>query len=459
MNLELLRAQLRSQLDARAAALGDLEAVTTAAEAEARDLNSTEAEQFRTAKAKLDQLDSDIKSVQERIADIEDVEARTRAAAETAARLGEKPATVTAEPRTYTPEAERRDGVSFFRDVMMMRDNPVASERIARSQREAEVEARAASDSSNFVGLVVPQYLTDMVAPYRRAGRPLADIANKHDLPPTGTTVNISRITTGTSTAIQATEGTAFSTASIDDTLLTVNVRTIGGYVDLSRQAVDRGVGTDAITIADLVRSYNTTLDNQLINGDGTSGTMLGVVNTGSIVSVSYTDASPTVAEAYPTLFNLIQQVQTSYFGGISHFVMHPRRWWWFMNAVGTSFPFIQQNNSLPWMGGSGNGTGTYENGVAGIIAGVPVILDANIATNTGAGTNQDAILGVTASELHLWEDPAAPMYIRAEEVVAHQGQIRFVLFGYAAFTAGRYPGAHGTITGTGLVTPTYTGA
>ncbi len=75
--------------------------------------------------------------------------------------------------------------------------------------------------------------------------------------------------------------------------------------------------------------------------------------------------------------------------------------------------------------------------------------------TNLGAGT-EDVILGVTASELHLWEEPSAPLMIRAEEPGAPSLQVKFVVYGYSAFTAGRYPGAHGTISGTGLAAPTF---
>jgi hypothetical protein len=39
---------------------------------------------------------------------------------------------------------------------------------------------------------------------------------------------------------------------------------------------------------------------------------------------------------------------------------------------------------------------------------------------------------------------------------LANTLQVRFVAYSYSAFTAGRYPGAHGTITSTGLVTPTF---
>ena len=60
-------------------------------------------------------------------------------------------------------------------------------------------------------------------------------------------------------------------------------------------QALQRSVGADAVIVADLQNAYHTVLDSQIINNDGTSGTHLGIRSTG-IVSVSYTDASPTAA-------------------------------------------------------------------------------------------------------------------------------------------------------------------
>lgn len=46
----------------------------------------------------------------------------------------------------------------------------------------------------------------------------------------------------------------------------------------------------------------------------------------------------------------------------------------------------------------------------AKLSSGILVVVDNNIATNLGAGTNEDEIYVVPASECHLWQDPAAPM-------------------------------------------------
>ena len=356
--------------------------------------------------------------------------------------------------RTYTRNAERR-GVSFLRDLVNRMQDPIANDRLLQHQREAtvagEVETRDVGTGA-FTGLVVPQYLTELVAPLRRAGRPTADICNIHELPEDGMTVNISRITTGTAAAIQATENAAVQETDADDTLLTVNVRTIAGQQDVSRQAIDRGTGIDQIIIADLVRAYNTTLDSQIINADGTSGTHLGIRSTTSIVAVTWTDASPTAAELYPKLADVIQQIQSGVFMGVSHFVVHPRRWWWIASQLSSTFPLLQFPGTAPQVAGNLGDT-SYESSGRNIL-GIPVVLDGNIPTNLG--TNEDVILGVTAAELHLWEDPNAPLLIRAEQTAAGNLSVKLVVYGYSAFSAGRYPGAHGALTGSGLILPVF---
>jgi HK97 family phage major capsid protein len=411
--------------------------------------------------ARWNEIKGDLKSLDERLDDLAAARRDLEITAEqtTPREREERGERAGSEPRTYSKTAARQ-GVSFFRDVMHRQDVPAAAERLAKHGREYEgIVKERAGNTGNYSGLTVPQYLTDMVAPLRRAGRPLANICNGHELPDEGMTLNISRITTGTSAGIQATEGATVSNADADDTLLTVNVNTIAGYEDISRQAVDRGTGIDELLIQDLTRAYNTKIDDQIVNGSGSSGQHLGIRNVSSIIAVTYTDASPTVAELWPSLWNLVQQVQAGVFLGVSHFVMHPRRFWWIVASVGTNFPFLQVYRSpqgFTNQAGNAEGTGTYESGPAGALGPVPVILDANVPTNLGGGTNQDDILGVTADELHLWEDPDAPLFINSEQVLGNSLQVRFVMYGYSAFTAGRYPGAQGSIDGTGLVTPTF---
>ena len=411
-----------------------------------------------------DALIAEIREADERIKNYAEMAEREAAAVENKVETGaEAPvvrgsAVVTREERMYGAEQQKR-GVSFVADVVnaQLRGDLDAAQRLQRHMQEERAEGVEVRDvgTGAFTGLTVPQYLTDLVAPPKRAMRPVADLARKLALPADGMTVNISRITTGTATAVQATENAAVQETDADDTLLTVNVRTIAGQQDISVQALQRSVGADAVIVADLQNAYHTVLDSQIINNDGTSGTHLGIRSTGSIVSVSYTDASPTAAEAYPKLFDLISQIQSGVFGGATHLVMHPRRWNWFASQVGTSFPFLQPNNVSATNVGGEISSNTY-GGVVGVLAGLPVVLDGNIPTNLGAGTNEDIILGVTADELFLWEQPGSPLLIRAEQTAAGNLTVKLVVYGFSAFTAGRYPGAHGTVGGTGLVTPAF---
>jgi len=101
-----------------------------------------------------------------------------------------------------------------------------------------------------------------------------------------------------------------------------------------------------------------------------------------------------------------------------------------------------------------GVGTGLPAYGNSGYsLLGLPIITDANVATNLGTSTNQDAIYVVDLNECHLWED--GPQMVKFEEP-AGKVAINMVLFGYSAFTSLRYPGAIAAINGTGLASPSF---
>jgi HK97 family phage major capsid protein len=253
-------------VERRDAVKAEMDAVLEAVAEENRtDLTAEETEKVDALVEESRSLDTKIEKLKTQAdADVKAAEVRA-AVAPVATPAGA--ARVISEPRTYTPEAE----ASFVKDAYnaQFKNDFAASERLARHMREEKVENRAVA-TGNFDGLVVPQYLTDLAAPFARAGRPFLDAAtNKHALPASGMTLNISRMTTGTTTAIQATENATVSNTDADDTLLTINVRTVAGQQDISRQAIERGTGIDSFILADLIRSWHTTLDNQCLNGAG----------------------------------------------------------------------------------------------------------------------------------------------------------------------------------------------
>jgi len=366
------------------------------------------------------------------------------------------------EERTYRPDEDRR-GSNFERDVAAaFLGDYEAQGRLARHMQEERVERgdqlrtdgqqQRAAGTGAFAGLVVPQYLTDLYAPAAAARRPFADACRPHDLPPQGMTVNLSRITTSTSTALQASENTAVSETDIDDTLLPVSVQTNAGQQTLSRQAIERGAGVEPVVLDDLFRRYGTTLDSTLLN-QATNGL------TNVATTVAYTDATPTVAELYPKVIEGLSGVESALLDmatGDNIAVMHSRRWYWMQNAMASTWPMITQPGIVVQTLGANYAT-TYGSGVRGVLPnGTPVIVDNNVGTTLGAGT-EDEIYLADRQECHLWEDPNAPMYIRAEQPKLASLGVLMVVYGYFAYTHARYAQAR-KIAGTGLIAPTFTG-
>lgn len=427
----------------RDATLAKAEAIVALAESESRDLTDAENVEIGTAL-------EEVRSLDDQIAKHAELEQRFAAAKEVRKEVGidAAPAVVKSEPRTYT----KRSDSSFIRDAYNAQFNNdfAAKERLARHMQEERVERRDVT-SANFAGLIVPQFLTELAAPFARAGRVFMDVSRKHALPADGLTISISRVTTGTATAVQ-TEGAAVQETNMDDTKLDVSVLTIAGQQNVSRQALERGTNVDSLVSADLISAYHTKLDQTYVT-TGTDSL------TNSITQViTYTDASPTVAELYPKIMDGIQRIQTQFFGGPNFILMHPRRLAWILAALDNS----NRPLALPTSNGPLNafsvGDGSVVYGNSGYtIAGLPVITDANVITTNGVGGDEDVIIIGNTQESHLWEDgDGAPMMLRFEEPKVAELDVTMVVYGYSAYTAKRYPNAFALIGGTGLVTPTF---
>jgi HK97 family phage major capsid protein len=366
------------------------------------------------------------------------------------------------ERRTYEPDTDPK-GAGFLMDVLRRQayNDPSASERIGRHVHECEVDnpayAKRASGTGNFAGLIVPQYLTNMYAPLARAMSPFADICNRHDLPNEGMTVNIPLLTTGDTVALQTSENNAPAGSSPNDTLLTENIQTATGNATISRQAIDRGTGVDEVVMQDLFRACWTTLDSTMINQ-----TVTGLSALAGTAAGAYTGTAA-AATLYSKILGAANGVEQAMLGLAlpSHVIMSPSRWYWLAAQTGSIYPLINTfaPGAYPWsMGQMDQGAG-YDtpagNPVIGHIpAGLSVVIDANVPTNLGASANQDEVYVVPADECHLWIDPAAPVYIRAEQPQAASLGVLMVIYCYFAFSLRRYTGAMQKVAGTALVGP-----
>jgi hypothetical protein len=360
------------------------------------------------------------------------------------------------EERTYHQGNDRK-GAMFLRDVLRKTffNDHTANERLSRHMQEETVERSGyltrAVGTGGFAGLVVPQYLTDMYAPAIAPLRPFADVCNRHELPTSGMTVNISRITTPSAVGLQSTENTAVSNQDMDDTLLTENIQTAAGQQTISRQAAERGTGIEEVVMDDLFRRYASTLDSTLINQ-----TTTGLSATAQ--AVTYDDAAPTGVEAWPKILAGAANTEAALLGFAQPDIvlMHSRRWYWLQSQLSSQWPLFGQPGMIDNHAGT-NYAIKYGRGARGMLPnGMIAIVDNNVATNLGSGTNQDEMYVVASDECHLWEDPSAPVFLRCEQPAAANLGILMILYGYFAYSFRRYANANSKITGTGFVSPTF---
>ena len=128
---------------------------------------------------------------------------------------------------------------------------------------------------------VPPAYLVAQYVPFARAGRVFADSVHQSPLPGGTMSLNIPRVTAGTSVASQGTQNTAISDTALQTAYDTIPVVTWAGAQTLSQQLVDRApIDFSDITFKDLTAALAAQVDTQCINGSGGSGQVLGALNT-----------------------------------------------------------------------------------------------------------------------------------------------------------------------------------
>ena len=445
---------LKRLVSKRADTADAMTAICDQAAIDERDLTDIEDENLKALREDADRLDL-------RCTELREIELKNAAAAQLRAEITATPeeaekatlVRVGEEPLTYSEVSTR----SFFSDLYasQVHHDPSAQGRIARHSSEMDVEFRDSSTAS-FSGLVVPNYLVSLAAELARAGRPFANLCTAMPLNSSGMTLNISRVTTGSTAAVQSSENSAVSDQDIDDTLLTVDIRTVAGQQDVSRQALERGEGIDSLIMADLQSAISTALDLGCIYGDGTSGALLGLNNITGKNAITYTDASPTVAEFYPKLMDAVQQINSNRYAGPDLIIMHPRRAAWLFSAVGSdSRPIVLPTAGVPSNAmGTGPVAGYGLNGLQ--LAGIPVVADANISVVGGAGSNEDSVFVVRRADMLLFESAGAPSMVRMDQTLGGQLTVKLVAYQYAAAVFGRYPAAISKVSGTGLVAPSF---
>lgn len=485
--LEFLKRQLRELAERRAALSGDAAKIVATADAEKRGLNSDETTNFDAKLAEVTKIDEEIAKTEARIAE---VDAQEKRAAKATAVLGEtgsadrQPggAVVTSEPMTY----ERGNGHSYFLDLAraQLQNNAEARSRLERHatelrvelpKREARRDEAARRQIRGIEGVkeqhaesaferrvnpnrtdgqggyfVPPLWLVDEYIELPRFGRPFAGSVRNFELPSGTDSVNLPKVSTGTATGVQTADGASVTSTDMTDTFVTAPVRTIAGQQDVAMQLLDQSpTSFDQVVFTDLIGDYNAQLDLQTINGSGSSGQVTGVLNASSINSVTYTDASPTLPEMWPSFAQAASLIAKNRKRPALATFMSPSIWYWIAGSIDSSNrPYVQIEpgtgfNILALQ------TGVESEGPAGRIMGLPVLLDGNIPATLGGGT-ESRIITARTSDLYLWEGSLRTRVLT--EVLSGTLQVRFQVYNYVAFMPDRLPKAISVISGTGVI-------
>jgi HK97 family phage major capsid protein len=454
-----MRYNIENLKQARTDALNEMDRVLTVAETHKRDMSKGEQSIFDTAKERH-------RVVEGQIAEAEEERIIREQAGNSYRALGFGNTDFSTNERggIYNPESQN----SYFKDMLDARNgNSGAQERLERHSkafndhvsRSSSKEVRALTTTAGAGGeFSPPVWLINDYIKALRPARATADILTNLPMPAGTDLINIPKVLTGGTTALQTSQNSTLSSTDITTGSVAAPVLTIAGGQQFSTQLFEQSPmagSMDQVILGDLIADYAQKLGGYVINGTGTGGQPTGLL-TAAANTIAYTDATPGFMGAgklYAKIGQAIQTVQTARYLSPTAIIMHPRRWAWASVQVDSANRAV----ILPGDGGPLNASGVDLNnnaqGVVGHMFGLPVIVDPNVPINLGAGTNQDPIIVLKADDSWLYEST-----IRAEvfqQTYANSLSLYARVYNYMAL-GHRLSQSIAVINGTGLITPTF---
>jgi HK97 family phage major capsid protein len=376
---------------------------------------------------------------------------------EASALLGKASVKVGEEPRTYRPGS----GHSYFRDLAAVQvpqlglDTAGAAERLARHGKETSVDLAEKRDVTSAdpgtATFIPPLYLGERWIDKEMAGRPFANAVATMPLPATGKTLDMPKVATAPAAAVQAAEADPVNEVNFDGETISTPKVLIAGQNDLSIQAYEfADPGMDTVIMRELTKSYNSVLDTQMLTGTGANGQHDGLKNVASINTITFSAVGSAGGAdgLVGSIYDAVSQIATQAPGYMADaVVMHPRRAAWIASHR-------DANGSLLQQGSFALASGAQNNGFALSVAGLGVIIDPNITTVQGAGTNEDELYVVVTDELILAEGDLRARVLT--EVLSGTLQVRLQLYAFSAFVSNRRPKTICRISGVGLAAPAF---
>lgn len=456
-----LQAQLRAAIEAQRASTT---ALTEASDGLERvlELDDATADQIAAARERHAEARSNWETADSHVADLEHlVTARARVPRDLPSDGSDARVTRVID-ELYRPD--NTTDFSFFRDLARARDGDQESRQrlVQNNQRvydrsvELIREGRGRLDHMQRAGFsqtagaggefMPPLWLQDF-EPQLRAGRAFLDVCQNIPLPDGTNSINVPKVATGATVAVQ-TDGNAVSNTDLTTTSVTAQVQTEAGRTLASYQSIDLGYSfNDQMIYEDLLAAYWANVDTNAINGNVTNAK--GVLNVTGVNPVTYTDATPTAPELYPLVFQAKSQIEKGAFAPVNFSLWHPSTWNWYLSQLDASNRPFALNTDLPAFNMIAQ-SGMEPQGIAGNFNGIPVVVDANVPVNLGAGTNEARIVLANRRTLYFYE--GAPRFKVADQTSIANLQYQFVLYGYYAVAFPRQPKMISVLSGTGLI-------
>lgn len=456
---------LQIMTERRAAKKAELDALLALPTEEKRDLTTEEDEKFTS-------LVTEIRAQDERITELADEAKRSASAAEVRKEMaapgdddkGPKGGAKVTDPPVY---ARGNHQVSYFRDLVSSRyeSNTVATERLRRSATMGDAESRALGNTNGTGGsggeFAPPDWMVNEWIGLVRPGRVIADLFHHQNIPAGKSSINIPKILTGTSVALQSTQNSQLAQTDLTTAFVSTGFATIGGKQLVSQQLLDQSeTNFDQIILTDLAGAWTVQLATQMWTGAGTGANNNSVINglanaavpAGNVVT--YTSAAPTPALFYSKAAGALAAFAANRFAQPTHWIMSPRRWFSLLAATDSGGrPFVVPT-AVAFNPIASTDNPANVSGPVGVFLGLPVVIDPLMPVNFGTGANQDRVYLVKADDLWLFEsDPRVESF---RETYADTLGVLFRMFSYVGTMLNRQAASIAYIDGTGLTPPAF---
>lgn len=441
----------------RKAIKGEAEALIKRAEVAHRAMTAAEDTQFND-------LIAESKRISERIDELEESRTAESAAArhrvETNVFGGGTGSGVgyTRGREVYGPDSE----FSFFRDLATsQRGDLRASERLATNNDIRGYEFRS-TDMSTSAGQggewAPPLWLVDEWVALARPYEITANIVHREELPSGVSSINLPKVSGGSTVAVQQTQGTAVSDTAVTSTSVTSGITTFAGKQLVSNQLIfQSAIPFDKVILSDLAADTAKQLNNAVLNGTGSSGQLRGIRSASGAGTTTFTTTQPSFVSTtsansfYNKVISAIATVNRTRYSKPTHIVMHSDRWAWVLETLDSQNRPLVVPDGMQFNGPAVSGEVT-SGGIAGTLAGLPVVTDPQVLQNLGGSTNQDEVYVLKADDVYLWTTP--PMLETFAPTFADQNVTLFRAVQYASMIPDRYGASVNIISGTGMVVP-----